>query len=72
MLLDLADINASYFSALTFFLFKVIVPDENASVILSLFSGKIHAEIVSWYTAFLATDDLGCPFSISFNALNLS
>ena len=41
MSLDLADINhlkialsnSSYFPALTFFLFKLIIPDENAAII---------------------------------------
>ena len=81
MLLDLADINylkttlsnSSYFPALTFFLFRLIVRDKNTAIIFSLFAGKSHVEIVFLGTPYFpATNDLGFMFSISFNALNLS
>ena len=81
MSLDLADINhlkialsnSSHFPALTFFLFKLIIPDENAAIIFSLFAGKSHVEIVFLDKLyFSATNDLGCLFPISVNTLNLS
>ena len=53
MIFDIADINhleialsqSSCFLALIFFLLKLIVPEENAAIILSLFAGKSHMKI---------------------------
>ena len=80
MLLDRADINylkttlsnCSYFPALTFFLFRLIIRDENAAIIFSLFPGKSHVETMFLGTPYFpATNDLGFIFSISLKALNL-
>ena len=81
MLFNLADINYlenafskfSCFPALTLFPLKWIAPKENAIIILSLFAGKNHVEIVLLNTLyFWATNDLAWPLSVSCNALNLS
>ena len=81
MLLNLANINhlntalsnSSYFPALTLILSKLIVPDENAVITFFLFASKSHVEIVFLGTPYTsANNDIDCPFSISFNALNLS
>ena len=81
MLLDLVDVNylktalsnSSYFLALTFFLFKLAVPVKNVAIIFSLFAGKSYVEIVFLGTPHLSTtNDSGCLFSATFNALDLS
>ena len=59
--------KSSCYPALTFFLFKLIVPEESSSIIHFLFAEKSRVKIV-----FLGTSYLGCLLSISCNTLTLS